>query len=192
MGRGVVGVRASDGAVMWSNNAVANDVANISTPVVKDNYVFASTGYGTGSILLEISPAPNGRTTAKQKYFLDSGVFQSHHGGFVLIGDYLYGGHGHNAGLPTCIELATGKSMWKRARNAGAGSAAVVAADGHLYFRYQNGVVLLVEATPTEYKETGSFEIPNPYTVSWPHPVVAGGRLYIREQDALHVYDVKR
>ena len=82
--------------------------------------------------------------------------------------------------------------MWTRARNSGAGSAAVIAADGHLYFRYQNGVVLLVEATPAAYKETGSFEIPNPYTVSWPHPVVAGGRLYVREQDALHVYDVKR
>jgi outer membrane protein assembly factor BamB len=192
MGRGVVGLRASDGSFMWGNNSVANDVANISTPVVKDNYVFASTGYGTGSVLLEISPAPNGRTTAKQKYFLDSGVFQSHHGGFVIVGDYIYGGHGHNAGLPTCIELATGKPVWPRARNAGAGSAAVVAADGHLYFRYQNGVVLLVEATPAGYKETGSLQIPNPYTVSWPHPVVAGGRLYIREQDALHVYDVKR
>ncbi len=74
MGRGVVSVRASDGWYMWGNNAVANDVANISTPVVKDNYVFASTGYGTGSVMLEISPAANGRTTAKQKYFLDSGV----------------------------------------------------------------------------------------------------------------------
>ena len=192
MGRGLVGVRASDGLYMWGNNSIANDIANISTPVVKDNYVFASTGYGTGSVMLEIAPAANGSTTAKQKYFLDSGVFQSHHGGFVLVGDHIYGGHGHNAGVPTCIELTTGKSVWPRARNSGAGSAAVVAADGHLYFRYQNGVVLLVEATPTGYKETGSLQIPNPYTVSWPHPVVTGGRLYIREQDALHVYDVRR
>ncbi|HYN10161.1 MAG TPA: PQQ-binding-like beta-propeller repeat protein [Vicinamibacterales bacterium] len=192
MGRGIVGVRASDGWYMWGNNAIANDIANISTPVVRDNYVFASTGYGTGSVMLEISPAPNGRATAKQKYFLDAGVFQSHHGGFVIVGDHIYGGHGHNAGLPACIELATGKSIWPRARNSGTGSAAVVAADGHLYFRYQNGVVLLVEATPTGYKEKGSLQIPNPYTVSWPHPVVTGGRLYVREQDALHVYDVRR
>ena len=192
MGRGIVGVRAADGAYLWGNNAVANDIANISTPVVRDNFVFASTGYGTGSVMLELSAAGGGRVTATQKYFLDSGVFQSHHGGFVLVGNHIYGGHGHNAGVPTCLELTTGKSVWARARNSGSGSAGVIFADGHLYFRYQNGVVLLVEATPAGYREKGSLQIPNPYTVSWPHPVVAAGRLYLREQDALHVYDVRR
>ena len=112
MGRGLVSLRASDGWFMWGNNAVANDIANISTPVVKDNFVFASTGYGTGSVMVEISPAPEGRTTARQRYFLDPGVFQNHHGGFVIVGDYVYGGHGESAGFPTCIELSTGKSMW--------------------------------------------------------------------------------
>jgi outer membrane protein assembly factor BamB len=192
MGRGLVGLRASDGWYMWGSNAVANDIANISTPVVKDNFVFASTGYGTGSVMLEISPAENGRTTARQRYFLDAGVFQNHHGGFVIVGDYVYGGHGESAGLLTCIELATGKSVWPRQRNAGSGSAAVVAADGHLYFRYQSGIVLLLEASPKGYQEKGTLQIPNPYRLSWPHPVIAGGRLYLREQDALHVYDVRR
>jgi outer membrane protein assembly factor BamB len=192
MGRGLVSLRASDGWYMWGSNAVANDIANISTPAVKGNYVFASTGYGTGSVMVEISPAAEGRTTARQRYFLDAGVFQNHHGGFVIVGDHVYGGHGDSAGFPTCIELATGKSVWPRTRNAGGGSAAVMAADGHLYFRYQSGIVLLLEASPAGYKEKGTLQIPNPHRLSWPHPVVAAGRLYLRDQDALHVYDVRR
>lgn len=192
MGRGVVGVRASDGMYLWGNNAVANDIANISTPVVKDNYVFASTSYDTGSVMLELAPGANGRVTATQKYFLDPGRFQNHHGGFVLLGNYLYGGHGQSRGFPVCIELTSGKMMWPEVRGAGTGSASVVAADGRLYFRYQNGIVALIEATPATYREAGSFQIPNPHALSWPHPVVAGGRLYLREQDALHVYNVKR
>ena len=111
----------------------------------------------------------------------------------VLIGDHVYAGHGHNRGTPICIELATGRVVWGGdIRNAGEGSAAVMAADGHLYFRYQNGVMLLIEATPSGYREKGQFQIPNVRQPSWSHPVVAGGRLYLREQDTLHVYDVKR
>jgi outer membrane protein assembly factor BamB len=193
MGRGVVGIRASDGRYLWGNNSVANGTANIPTPVVKGNYVFASSGYTTGSVLVELTPAGNGLVTATQKYFLDGGEFQNHHGGMVVVGDYLYAGHGHNNGLPTCIELATGRRMWAQVRSSvGAGSASVVAADGRLYFHYQNGTMVLVEANPAAYREAGAFRIPNPAEYSWSHPVVTGGRLYIREQDALHVYDVTR
>jgi outer membrane protein assembly factor BamB len=88
--------------------------------------------------------------------------------------------------------MATGKVVWGGdTRNAGTGSAAVVYADGNLYFRYQNGVVVLIEATPAGYSEKGSFSIPGVANPSWPHPVVVGGRLYLREQDNLFVYDVK-
>ncbi len=190
-GRGLVGVRASDGRLLWNYNKVANDVANISTPVVKGDYVFASTGYQTGSVLLKLEAAAGG-VDANEVYFLDSKVFQNHHGGFVLVGDHIYGGHGHNKGFPICIEMATGKVVWGgETRNAGTGSAAVVYADGNLYFRYQNGVMVLIEATPTGYSEKGSFTIPDVAGPSWPHPVVVGGRLYLREQDNLFVYDVK-
>ena len=85
MGRGVVSVRAADGWYMWGYNRIANNVANISTPVAIDHYVFASTGYNGGSALLEVSPAPDGRVTAAPKYFIDAGRFQNHHGGFVVI-----------------------------------------------------------------------------------------------------------
>jgi hypothetical protein len=61
-----------------------------------------------------------------------------------------------------------------------------------LYFRYQNGVMMLIEATPDGYREKGKFQIPGVRHPSWSHPVVTAGRLYLREQDELHVYDVSR
>jgi outer membrane protein assembly factor BamB len=192
MGRGLVSFRASDGFFMWANNDVANSIANISTPVVKDNFVFASTGYETGAVLVEVKPAPEGRVTAETAYFLRPSTLQNHHGGFVLLGDYLYGGHGQSNGFPFALELRTGRMAWPRVRGAGSGSAAVTAADGRLYFRYQNGVMALIEASPSAYNVTGTFEIPDVRQPSWSHPVVAGGRLYLREQDALHVYQITR
>lgn len=192
MGRGLVSIRANDGWFMWGYNRVANDTANIATPVASGNYVFASTGYGAGSALVEIQPQPAGRVQGVEKYFISAGRFQNHHGGMVLVSGYVYGGHGPSSGYPTCIEWATGNLTWPRTRGAGSGSAAVTAADGHIYFRYQDGTVALVEANPAAYKETGRFTIPDVRTYSWSHPVVAAGRLYLKEQDALHVYSVRR
>jgi outer membrane protein assembly factor BamB len=192
-GRGVIGVRASDGQFLWGYNRVANGTANIPTPLISGNLVFASSGYQTGAALLELTPAPDNRVTATEKYFLEGRTFQNHHGGMVLIGNHIYAGHGHNAGFPMCVELSSGKVLWGgNFRNDGSGSAAITAADGHVYFRYQNGLMMLIEATPTAYREKGKFQIPGVRNPSWSHPVVTGGRLYLREQDALHVYDVKR
>lgn len=191
LGRGVIGVRASDGKLLWGNNSVANGTANISTPVVRGDYVFSSTGYQTGSVLLKLQKSGDG-VQANEVYFLDSKTFQNHHGGFVLLGDHLYGGNGHRLGFPTCLEFTTGKVVWGGdIRNEGKGSAAVAYADGHLYFRYEDGTVILIEATPSGYKPKGHFSIPNVRKPSWPHPVIAGGRLYLREQNDLYVYDVK-
>ena len=194
-GRGVVSVRAQDGKFLWGYNKVANDVANIATPLVKGDYVFASTGYRTGSALLKLSRAGDG-VKAQEVYFLDAKRLQNHHGGLVLIGEHVYGGHGHNRGYPICVEMATGKVAWGgegiEPNHGGTGSAAVTAADGHLYFRYQNGRMVLIEATPQGYRLKGAFSIPNVNHPSWAHPVVAGGRLYLREQDNLYVYNLKR
>ena len=192
MGRGLLSVRAADGVVLWHYNRVANNIANITTPIVKDHFVFASTGYDTGSVLLELSPAGTGRVQAKERYFLDPGTLQNHHGGFVLIDGYLYGGHGQNNGFPVAVDLATGKNAWARVRGAGNGSAAVTAAEGLLYFRYESGTMALIEANPQRYALRSTFQIPGVTQPSWSHPVITGGRLYLREQAALHAYNIKR
>jgi outer membrane protein assembly factor BamB len=193
LGRGVIGVRASDGTLLWSYDRVVNGTANIPTPVINGNLVFVSTGYQAGAALLELAPGGQTGVTARERYFLEGRTFQNHHGGMVFVSGYVYAGTGHNNGLPICIELVSGRVAWGGDfRNAGSGSAAVTAADGHVYYRYQNGRMLLVEANPKAYREKGSFEIPNVRQPSWSHPVVAGGRLYLREQDTLHVYDLRR
>jgi outer membrane protein assembly factor BamB len=110
----------------------------------------------------------------------------------VLVGDHLYGGHGHNNGFPICVEFETGEVVWDEVRGPGEGSAAVVYADGNLYFHYQNGVMALIEATPEGYHERGAFPVPDAAQPCWAHPVVSGGKLYLREQDQLLCYELTR
>jgi outer membrane protein assembly factor BamB len=190
---GIVGVSAQDGRLLWRYNKMANGTANIPTPVVNRDLVFTSTGYGAGSALLRLVPDGQGGIEAKEVYFLKGRQLQNHHGGVVLVGDYVYGGHGHNDGQPFCLNLKTGTFAWAPRRGPGSGSAAVAYADGHLYFRYENGTMALVEATPQGYRLKSSFELPRDTgTPSWPHPVVANGRLYLRGNDVLLCYDVKQ
>ncbi len=159
LGRGVVGIEADAGKFLWGYNPVANPTANIPTPLVHDNYVFCSTGYGTGAALLELKPADDG-VQADEIYFLKPKELQNHHGGMVMIGDYVYLGHGHNRCEPTCLEWKTGKIVWRQTHGSGTGTGHVTYADGELYFRYENGVMSLVVATPKEYEERGTFKIP--------------------------------
>ncbi len=191
VGRGVISVRADDGKLLWVYNRVANNLANISTPIIRGDYVFCSTAYSTGSALLKIVPDGTG-LQATEEYFLDFRKMQNHHGGLVLVDDHIYSGHGHNNGFPLCIEMKTGKVAWRPGRGPGTGSAAILYADGHMYFRYENGVMALVQATPDKYVLKGTFKIDSDLGKSWPHPVVAGGMLYLRDEDALLCYDLRQ
>tara|TARA_B100001123_G_scaffold116730_1_gene135911 strand:- start:2854 stop:4014 length:1161 start_codon:yes stop_codon:yes gene_type:complete len=191
VGGGLVGIRASDGKLLWSYARVANGTANIPTPIVQDDLIFCSSGYGTGSALLRLSASGDG-VQVQEEYFLAGNKMQNHHGGMILLDGFIYCGHGHNRGLPICIEMMTGKATWGPERGVGGGSAAVVYADGHLYYRYENGVLALVEANPKSYRLKGKFKMASNRGKSWPHPVIAGGRLYLRDQDALLCYDIRR
>ncbi len=189
---GLIGVAADSGKFLWGYNRVANRVANIPTPVIDGDYVFTSTAYQTGSALLKLVPDGSG-VKAEEVYWLDKDTFQNHHGGFVKVGDYIYGGHNHNRGEPTCLEMKTGKVMW-HADQLGRGSGCVLYADGCLYFLYEDGTAVLIEATPERYNLKGSFKLPQRPTATgtaWPYPVISDGRLYLRHADVLFCYDVK-
>ena len=191
-GRGLISVRASDGKHLWHYNEVANDTANIPTPIVSDDYVFCSSGYGTGSALLKLSKDGEG-VKAEEQYFLESQKLQNHHGGMILIDGYIYCGHKHNEGFPICVKMADGEIAWGGdTRGEGTGSAAITAAGGNLIFRYQSGQVVLIEATTEAYCIKGSFKPAFKDGESWAHPVVANGRLYLREQDQLMCYDLRK
>ena len=189
---GAVGVSADDGAFLWGYNRVANGVANISTPVIDGDHVFVSTAYGTGSALLKLERDGDG-VKAEEVYWLDKDTFQNHHGGFVHVGDYLYGGHNHNKGEPTCLNFRTGEVLWQ-ADQPGKGSGCVLYADGHLYFLYDDATAALIEATPEKYNLKGTFKLPKRPGArgkAWAHPVISDGRLYLRHADVLFCYDVK-
>ena len=113
----------------------------------------------------------------------------------VLLGDHLYFGHDQNQGYPVCVEFKTGEIKWgpeKKGTAGGSGSAATLYADGRLYYRNEGGPFMLVEANPKKYVECGRFEQPDRSDhPAWPHPVIANGNLYIRDQDVLLCYDVK-
>ena len=189
-GRGLIGVRASDGKFLWNYNRVANSTANIPTPLVTGDHVFASTGYGTGSALVKLSKSGTG-VEAEEIYFLEADTLQNHHGGMIRIGKHIYTGHKHNNGFPICVDITTGDVIWGGdERGPGSGSAAITSADGHLIYRYQDGTVALIEATPEEYRLKASFKPAFQEDKSWAHPVIANGRLFLREQDQLMCYDL--
>lgn len=186
-GRGAIGVAASSGEHLWGYNRIANKIANVPTPIVTGDYVFVSTGYGTGAALLEITKQRN-ELAAKEIYFRKRA--ENHHGGMILSDGHVYFGKGNNLGLPMCVELRSGETKWGPVRNEGQGSAAISFADGHLYMRYQDGLMVLVEADDSRYIEKGTFMIPDVEDRSWSHPVIAGRRLYLREQDKMYCYDL--
>lgn len=182
MGSAAVGVRASDGKLMWRYPAAANGTANIATPVVHQNRVFYTSDYGTGGGLVTLQ-AQNGELSAKEVYFTRE--MRNHHGGVVLVNGTLYG---FSSSILHALDFATGKSLW---RDRSVGKGAVTYADNRLYMLSEDNVVGLAEVTPKGYTEKGRFTIADQGLPSWAHPVVSGGRLYIRNQNTLTAYDVR-
>lgn len=174
-----VGLDVNDGRLLWEYKRPSNNVANVATPIVRANRVFISSDYGTGGGVVEIKPD----NKAQEIYFTKE--MRNHHSSSVLVGDYLYG---FSSAILTAMRFDTGEIAW-RDRSVGKGS--LVYADGNLYCFSENGVVGLVEATPTGYKEKGRFRIPQDSLPTWTHPVVAGGRLYLRDQDTIYAFDVR-
>lgn len=174
-----LGLDLKDGKLLWEYPRAANNVANAATPVVRGNRVFITSDYGNGGGVVEI--AADGK--AQEVYFTKD--MRNHHSSAILIGDHLYG---FSSNILTAMRFDNGEVAWKD-RSVGKGS--ITFADGHLYALSETGVVGLVEATPAGYKEKGRFRIPQENLPTWAHPVVAGGRLYLRDQDTIYAYDIK-
>lgn len=192
VGRGLISVNANNGKPLWQYEKIANGTANVPTPIVDGDFVFCSSGYNDGGTALLKLSGKRGAVNWQEVYYFGASELQNHHGGMIKIGDYVYMGEGHNKGFPMCVNFKTGRKMWPKQRGAGSGSAAIVAADGHLYFRYEDGTMALIEANPAGYKLKGSFKIASKHSQSWPHPVIFDGKLYLRDQHQLHCYSIKR
>ena len=184
-GENVVGIDPESGKVLWRASR-HGETATVPTPIFYGDNVYVSSGYGIGCNLFHVSKA--GDSFKAQQVYANK-VMVNHHGGVVRVGDYLYGFSDGNGWV--CQDFKTGRLIW---RNKGVGKGSLTCADGHLYLRSEggSGAIALVEATPEGYKETSRFDPPDrSQENSWPHPVIAGGRLYIRDQDVLLCYDVR-
>jgi outer membrane protein assembly factor BamB len=183
----VVGISAEDGKLLWSSDWPGR-TAVIPTPIYSDGHVYVTAGYDVGCKLVKLSP----NNEASEVYFSKEMI--NHHGGVVLVDGHLYG-HSDRAGW-LCQNFKTGEKVWAEKNALGKG--AVTYADGMLYcLAEKDGTVALVEASPKGWKETGRFKLDpqttqrNPRGRIWTHPVVTGGRLYLRDQELLSCYDVK-
>ena len=140
---GVVGIHAETGKLLWQYTKISNGTANIPTIVSRDDLVWCSTGYDDGgSALLKMSIGGTESVSVKELKRYKAKELQNHHGGMVLVGDHVFFGDAHNSGHPACVEFKTGEILYRDTKPVagGNGSAAVVYADGMLYYRSENGV----------------------------------------------------
>jgi len=179
---GIACFDANTGTALWSNGFSSGDTANCPTPAYSDGHVFWATGYGKGGICFRLAQA-GGKVTATQAW--TSGEFDCYHGGYVIDNGYIYGNAG---GGWICVDLKTGQRKW---RDNGVGKGSLCWADGMLYlFSENNGLAGLATATPDKFEMKGKFNVKGSGP-SWAHPVVVGGRLYLRYDTNLYCFDVK-
>lgn len=190
--KGLVGIAAADGKLLWSyNRSPAYEDVAIATPLVKGDLIYASVGFNEGCDLIKVTAAGGAFTAAK--VYANKEV-QSRDGGVVLVGANVFG-HSEKGGW-TCQDFASGQVKWN---DPGIGRGSVSFADGRLYCcAEKGGAVALLEPSVEGWTEAGRFKLPQaskqrkPSGGLWTHPAIANGRLYIRDQELLFCFDVKK
>jgi outer membrane protein assembly factor BamB len=194
LAHGLAGVAAKDGKLLWRYDKPAR-TANSHAPIVRGDLIFCGSGYGWGIVLLKL--VPTGQEIRVEEQYFHSEPLSSIQDSSVpvALGDYAYAFR--TPGWLACIEMKTGKLVWQAkpgpARpRAGYGRGSLTCADGCLYVRDANGGVALIAATPKGYLEQGAFKVPDHQeALGATAPVIAGGRLYLRENEVLFCYDIR-
>lgn len=178
-----IGVHATTGKLLWRVEHKTQHEANIPTPIYHDGHVFICSGYSRGGELLKLNVSGD---SVNAEVIPARRRLANHHGGVIRLGEHLYG---HHSGGWTCLDFKTGKATYTEP---GVGKGSLTCADGMFYILNEEGVVGLVEATPEAHTVVSQFKIPTGGEgPTWAHPVVCGGRLYVRHGDMLHVFGVK-
>lgn len=184
----IAGINAQDGRLLWKTD-FPGKTAVIPTPIFHDGQVFVAAGYGVGCKSVRIGPDHAVET------LYESTDMVNHHGGVVLVNGHLYG-YNDKAGW-SCLDFKTGQVKWTDKKSLGKG--AIHCADGMLYLlEERTGTAVLIEANPEGWKECGRFTLTpqttqrNPKGMIWTHPVVSGGKLFLRDQELLFCFDVKK
>jgi outer membrane protein assembly factor BamB len=181
--KGICGVDADTGTLLWSNGFSANNTANCPTPAYADGYVFWANGYGAGGICLKLKKEGDGVAANVAWKTRD---MNCHHGGYIIQDGCIYG---NNGGGWTCLDLQTGTKKWSETA---VGKGSLCFADGMLYLFSENrGQAALATCSPDGLQVKGKVKVEGKGP-SWAHPVVIGGRLYLRYDTNLYCFDVKQ
>lgn len=185
--KSIAGVDAKNGKLLWRTD-FPGKTAVIPTPIFHEGQVFVAAGYGVGCMSVKIGPG-----NAVEPVYANTDMV-NHHGGVILHNGYLYG-YSDKGGW-TCMDFKTGTVKWQEKNALKKG--AIHYADGMFYLlEEKTGVVALIEASPEAWKEKARFTLApqttqrNPKGMVWTHPVVSGGKLYLRDQELLFCFDVK-
>ncbi len=192
---GLIGVDSNTGKKLFSEKVAVNGIAIIPTPIFHDNKIFVTSDYGSGCGLVALTPSDSGISS---KVVYENKLMQNHHGGVILFDGHIYGASGNcndRGARWKCLNLLSGEAKWESEKLNQTGS--LTMAGGRLYIYSQNdGTVVLVDPTPSEWKETGRFKIPETTKLDrqsgkiWTHPVVSNGKLFLRDQDLVFCFDV--
>ena len=181
-GGGIIGIHAETGKILWTNEFASGNMANVPTPAFSDGYVFWAVGYGKGGICLKLSVSGD-RVTATEVWRTQD--IRTQYGGYVILDGYIYG---NNMYEWSCVDLKSGKTMWGAE---GVRKGSITYADGMLYlYGIDKGQIALAAASPKELKLVGNFNVAGKGP-SRAHPVIVGGRLYLRYDENLYCFNVK-
>ncbi len=173
-----------NGKLLWHYPFENSRENNIADAVVADGLVYASSGYGKGSILLKPNRQADGNISVEPVWAIE--LLDNHHGGVLLVDGFLYGAGSEARGW-FCLDFKTGSQKWQTR-----GKGSLTYADGHLYCLDERGTMALIKATPEKWIQVSSFRMPRGGEgAHWAHPVVCGGRLYLRHSDRLFAYDIR-
>jgi len=178
----ILGIEASSGKLLWSQNQTNQYSVHANTPVYHDGAVYCFSGYGRGGVMIELDDRGNKVKTRWTDKSLDSRM-----GGVVLIDGYIYGSGDHGRSWK-CLDWQTGKQVYESTE---IGNGVVIAADGLLFLYSQRGELALVPADPNAFKVTGKTRISLGSGQHWAHPVIHNGLLYVRHGDVLMAYKIK-
>ena len=178
----LVGIDAATGRCLWKQAFRNMYGDHCVTPLYQDGRIYATAGFGMGGVSMALAPDGKAVTPAWAEPRLDC-----LHGGVVLVDGFLYGSGDRNPRW-LCLDWKTGEAKYE-IRGFRPGSVAY--AEGMLYLYSQDGVVALVPASPEKFEIVSAFEVTQGAGEHWAHPVISGGRLYIRHGDALMAYDIR-
>ncbi len=182
--KAVVGLDAETGEYLWQQRHVTDYDVNANTPLVQDGWVFTVSGYGTGAQMFQLSA-----DGSKTQRIWSQSKLDSQMGAAVLVDGYLYGS-GHNNRGWHCLDWKTGSVQYTKRAIGNKGN--IVFADGLMYCYSESGDVALVKPDPQEFAVISSFRLKEGSGPHWAHPVIKGGRLYVRHGEVLRVYNISR